>query len=148
MKKLDSIQGHLVLYCKGHYKVANVDFLVGLRRIWAIRCGITYKEGDKSYDEYVSDELYRIFKMLNPKKAEYFMEIIHKEINNEFLYEGLGVLERLIMIYRNEIFMIQVKDKIGKKWTNIIDLPKPKKRVFKRIVSGNGKYNDYKLIAA
>lgn len=146
--KLDPMRGHLVLYCKGHYNVSDVDFLVGLRRIWAIRCGIDFREDNKSSDEYIADELYRIFKMLNPKKSEYFMEILHKEIKNEFLYEGLGIMERFIMIYRNEISMIKVKDKNGKKWTNIIDLPKPKKQVFKRIVRGNGKYNDYKLIAA
>ena len=146
--KIDTLQGHLVLYCKNHYDVKTVDFLVGLRRIWAIRCGFDYKDNDKSCDEYIANEFYRIFKQLNPRKAEYFFEILHKEINNNFRYENLNPIERLIWIYRNELMTIQIKEKIGNKWHNLIQLPKARKQVFKRIVRGNGKYEDYKLIAA
>lgn len=145
---IDTLQGHLVLYCKNHYNVKNVDFLIGLRRIWAIRCGYNYRDNDKSCDRYIANEFYRIFKQLNPRKAEYFFEILHEEILNEWKYEGLNSLERLIMAYRNELMMIIIREKIGNKWHNLIQLPKVRKQVFKRIVRGNGKYDDYKLLVA
>lgn len=47
------------------------------------------------------------------------------------------------MIYRNELSQLQIRE--GKRKI-LIKLPKPQKRLFKRIVSGKAEYNDYKLV--
>lgn len=144
MVTLDSFEGHLVLYCKGHYAVNKVDFLTGLRRIWAVRCGFDVEHIDKSIDEYIANALYKIVKKVKPNKVEYLFELIHKEVSKTYLstYEGLNTIETLIMIYRSELWDTQVKDK-GK---TLIKLPKPQKRLFKKIVSGKGEYTDYKKV--
>jgi len=42
---------------------------------------------------------------------------------------------------------IQIKEKVTEnKWKTLIKLPKPQKRLFKRILSGKGKYKDYELV--
>lgn len=144
MIELEKFEGHLVLYCKGWYSVKDVDFLTGLRRIWAIRCGFDVEHIDKSIDEYIANALYKTLKKLNPKKIEYLSELIHKEVSKTYLstYEGLSTIETLIMIYRSEIWAVSIKEN-GK---TIIKLPKPQKRLFKKIVKGKGEYNDYKNV--
>jgi hypothetical protein len=145
---LKSIEGHIILYCKGHYNVESVDFLTGLRRIWSIRCGYDYRKEDKSADRYIANELFSLFKLLSPKKAEYFHEILHYDLESwrATRYKDLTFLETLIMVYRSEIWNIQIKEKQKVKYSSLIKLPKPQKRLFKRIVKGKGDYNDYKLI--
>lgn len=145
MIKLDDFDGHIVLYCKGWYYQDDVDFLVGLRRIWAIRCGYDYQENDKSADEYIADRLFKIIVQTNPKlDFIHFQRRLHKELSKTYLstYNGLDTIECLIKIYRSELMMLQIKEvrKI------LIKLPKAKKRVFSRILKGRGEYNDYKLI--
>ena len=144
MITLDNFEGHLTLYCKGHYATNKVDFLTGLRRIWAVRCGFDVEHIDKSIDEYIANALYKIVKKVKPNKVEYLFELIHKEVSKTYLstYEGLDTIETLIMIYRSELWDAQVKDK-GK---TLIELPKPQKRLFKKIVSGKGEYTDYKKV--
>ena len=155
MITLDNFEGHLILYCKGHYAVNKVDFLTGLRRIWAVRCGFDVEHIDKSIDEYIANALYRIVKKVKPNKVEYLFELIHKEVSKTYLstYEGLSTIEILIMIYRSELSEAQVRESKAKLsgkpmsgYTTLIKLPKPQKRLFKRIVSGKGEYNDYKLV--
>ena len=149
MKPLEikAIEGHVVLYCKGHYSFAGNDWLVGIRRIWATRWGLLNEHTeDKGADEYIANELFKLFKLLNPVKAEYFHEIMHKEICDNFRYEGLNSLERLILLYRSEIQMVQIREKRGKRYYFLVKLPNPKKKVFERILKGKGEYNDYKLI--
>lgn len=46
------------------------------------------------------------------------------------------------MVYRSHLWETQVKD--GRK--TIIKLPKPQKRLFKKIVSGKADYVDYRLV--
>lgn len=144
MIQLENFEGHLVLYCKGWYSNKNVDFLTGLRRIWAVRCGFDVEHIEKSIDEYIANALYKTLKKLEPNKIEYLFELVHKEVSKTYLstYEGLDTIETLIMIYRSELWNVQVR---GKNKT-LIKLPKPQKRLFKRIVSGKGDYNDYKLV--
>lgn len=147
LHKIEGFDGHIILYCKYHYKT-KVDFLTGLRRIWAIRCGLSEEhviEGQS--DEYIANSLYKLFKILNPSKAEYFHEIIHKEIENDFRYEKLKPIERLILMYRSEIMMIQIREKVKTKYRSIVKLPKPQKLLFKKIIKGKGEYSDYKLVA-
>lgn len=148
MVTLENFEGHLVLYCKGHYSVKNVDFLTGLRRIWAVRCGFDVEHIDKSMDEYVANALYKTLKKLEPNKMDYLFELIHKEVGKTYLstYEGLDTIETLIMIYRNQIRQVAVREKVGEKYKQTVKLPNPQKRLFKRIVSGKGEYNDYKLV--
>lgn len=142
MENLTNIQGHIVLFCKNHYKYT--DFFQAIRMLWCIRCGYDFEDYNKSSDAYIANELYKIFKLLNPKKADYFYEILHGNIANTYKYEGLTPIETLILEYRSEIIMIQVKEKVGKKWKTLVKLPKPKKRLFNRIFRGNGRYEDYK----
>lgn len=144
MIQLENFEGHIVLYCKGHYSVKDVDFLTGLRRIWAVRCGFDVKHIDKSIDEHIANALYKTLKKLEPQKIEWLFELVHKEIAKDYLdtYKNLTHIESLIKIYRSHIFEVQIRE--SKKW--LIKLPKPQKRLFKRIVSGKGEYNDYKLV--
>lgn len=147
MIKLDEFDGHIVLYCKGWYYQGNVDFLVGLRRIWAIRCGYDYQEDDKSADEYIADRLFKIIVQTNPKlDFVHFQKRLHQELSKDYLslYQGFNTFEKLIKIYQSELVMLQIKD--DKK--TLIKLPNPKKRVFSRILKGKGEYNDYKLITS
>jgi len=144
MTQLENFEGHIVLYCKGWYSVKDVDFLTGLRRIWAVRCGFDIEHIDRSIDEYIANALYKTLKKINPNKIEYLFEIIHKEVNKTYLstYQGLSTIETLIMIYRSEIWQVSVKENDKQ----LIKLPKPQKRLFKKIVSGKGDSGDYKLV--
>lgn len=147
MIKLEEFDGHIVLYCKGWYYQEDVDFLVGLRRIWAIRCGYDYQENDKSADEYIADRLFKIIVQTSPKlDFVHFQRRLHNELSKTFLstYKDLSSIECLIKIYRSELVMLQIKDYRK----TLIKLPNPKKRVFSRILKGNGEYNDYKLITS
>ena len=135
--------GHLVLYCKRHYHVESVDFLVGMRRMWATKCGYDYRDGDKSVDRHIADHLCEIIKLSMPSKFSYLYEIVHYELSNEWKYEGMTTFEKLIFIYAMQVMQMQVRE--GK--TKIINLPKPKKQVLKRIIRGNGRYKDYELVA-
>jgi len=146
--EIKGIEGHIVLLCKNNYKYD--DFLVALRRLWAIRCGYDYEHNeDGSADEYIADELFRIFKIINPEKAENYYKYLHREFNNSFgKHDNLKPLEICILSYRSEIAFSQVKERVNQKYRVLIKLPKPKKRVFNRIFKGGGKYGDYKIINA
>jgi hypothetical protein len=149
MIKLDEFDGHIVLYCKGWYfqKDIDVDFLVGLRRIWAIRCGYDYIEEDKSADEYIADRMFKIIVQANPNiDIVHFQRRLHNEMAKDYLstYQGLNTIEKLIKFYRSELVCLTIVE--NKKV--LIDLPKVKKRVFSRIIKGKGEYNDYKLITS
>lgn len=149
MIQLETFEGHIVLYCKNHYQVENVDFITGLQRIWAIRCGYDVEAIDNGSKEYIANAMYKIIKKTNPQKLDYLFELVHKEISKDYLstYEGLTSIEKLIKIYRGELAFLQIKDSKSKGgYTTLIKLPKPQKRVFKRIINGKGGYNDYKLI--
>lgn len=148
MKDLDKFEGHIVLYCKGYYNLDNVRFIEGLQRIWAVRCGLDVEFANSHLNENIADALYRIMEKLIPNKLEYLWQIIHREVAKTYLsqYEGLSCIEKLIMIYRSNIMRIRIKEKVHKNYRTLIKLPKPKRQVFKRIVLGNGEFNDYKLI--
>jgi hypothetical protein len=149
MIKLEEFDGHIVLYCKGWYfqKKVDIDFLVGLRRIWAIRCGYDYEEDDKSIDQYIANRLYKIILETNPNIDLIDFQIrLHNEMAKDYLstYQGLNTIEKLIKFYRSELLCLTIVE--NKKV--LIDLPKVKKRVFFKIIKGKGEYNDYKLITS
>jgi len=147
---LDPIQGHIVLFCKGHYKKNQASQLEGLRKIWAIRCGLEYQYVEKGQsDEYIADELFRIIKQVAPIKAERMWEELHKQLARpDYQYRDLKAIEMTIMVYRSVLFGLQVREKFGDRYEWLIQFPKPKKQVFNRILRGNGRFDDYKLIAA
>jgi hypothetical protein len=149
----EKFDGHIILYCKGHYNLKDVDFITGLQRIWAVRCGLAFEHISGSFNEYMADKLHEIFAKCNPKKLPYFHQIMNKGLCDEWNYGNLNAIERVIMIYRDELSMLQIKESkaklLGKPmsgYKTLIKLPKPQKRLFKRIVSGKGQYNDYQLV--
>lgn len=149
MITLEKFQGHLTLYCKGYYRVEGVDFITGLQRIWAIRCGIATEHIDDSFKEYIADEMYRIIQQTLPHKLDYMYELMHKSLvkNPFFNYVvEFTAIEKIIHFYRNEISQIQVKEKVIKNYRRLVKLPKPQRRLFNRIVAGNGRYTDYELV--
>lgn len=146
MITLDKFQGHIVLYCKGHYNLSSVDFIDGLRRIWAVRCGLQFEHISPSFDEYIADEMMRIIIETKPLKSTRMWEILHKGLVDEWRYKEMSAIHRCIMIYYNELMSIQVKDTSGDKYKTLVKLPKPQKQLFKRIVRGNFKYNDYNKV--
>lgn len=140
MKKFD---GHLILLCKLHYEVEGVDFITAIKRIWAIRCGHyieTIRRND--YLENIANNLHRLILEYSDKDAKWLQELLHNELSKDYLYRwvNLNTMEKIIMFYRSEIFNLTVRE--GEKV--IINLPKPKKKLFKRIIKGEGVYDDYK----
>lgn len=153
---LEDFQGHLVLYCKGWYNTKNdVDFFDGLKRIWAVRCGYDYKpnEGDRVL-EYIADSMFEIIidcKRINStKEMKWLMDVIHKGVSDQAFWKpkNMTPTRALIWEYRTMISNLHIKERPeGKKrHVPIVKLPKPMKRVFKRIINGNGRYEDYNLI--
>ena len=142
----EKFDGHIILYCKSHYQVKDVDFILGLQRIWAVRCALPFDSIRGSFNEYLADKMHEIFAKCAPNKLPYFHQIMNKGLCNEWQYEGLSAIERVIMIYRNELMQLQVKESKNEKFKTLIKLPKPQKRIFRGIVSGNEKYNDYRLV--
>lgn len=149
----EKFDGHIILYCKGHYNLNNVDFITGLQRIWAVRCGLSIENINNSFNEYIADHLHEIFAKCKPNKLSHFHQILNKGLCDEWNYKGLSGIERVIMVYVNELAQLQIKESKAKLagkpmsgYTTLIKLPKPQKRMFKGIVSGKAKYNDYKLV--
>lgn len=148
--ELSNFDGHLVMLCKGTYfnPINNISIFRAFRLLWAIRCGHPVpEENDKGADEYIADKLYEILVKVQKQDYVQFQKKIHRELSNmyDYRYEGLSTLERLLLIYRNEIMMLKIKEKKGKRYKSIIKLPKPEKRVFNRILKGKGKYTDYEI---
>ena len=144
--KVTAIQGHIILYCKSHYRVKDVSYIEGLKRIWAIRCGYDYNEADNSMLEYIANDLFNIIYEICDIDFIDFQKRLHKKVatsNNE-----APAITNIIIYYIYVLAFLTVADINSK--TNIIKplikLPTPKKRVFKRILEGKGDYSDYKLI--
>lgn len=142
----EKFDGHIILYCKGHYNLNDVDFIVGLQRIWAIRCGLNPECANNRLNEYIADRLHKIFAKCRPTKLPYFHQIMNKGLCDEWQYKDFNAIERVIMIYRNELMQLQVKENNNGKFKTLIKLPKPQKILFKRIVGGKGQSSDYKLV--
>ena len=142
----EKFDGHIILYCKGYYNQKDVDFIVGLQRIWAVRCGLSFDNIRDSFNEYMADKMHEIFAKCKPQKLTYLHQILNKGLCDEWSYKGLTAIERVIMIYANELAQLQIKEKKNKNYTTLIKLPKLQKRLFKKIVSGKGDYIDYKLV--
>jgi hypothetical protein len=151
MKKtieLETFQGHIVLYCKGHYKYD--DFFEGLKRIWAIRCGYDYELTSTDTLSYIAMDMYDILKKAQAKRMDYVMEQLHRNlVTNRFNEtKNFTPIQSVIWEYRRHISDMQIKevDKEKRRYYWLVKLPTPKKRVFNRILSGKGVYQDYYLI--
>lgn len=145
MKEITGFKGHIVLFCKHHYGDTS-NLVEKLKMIWAIRCGYPYSETDNSVLRIIANELYSIILEYSSKDAKWLQELVHERITS-WIYADQKPINSLIIFYCCEIMNIQVKEKVTEnKWKTLIKLPKPQKRLFKRILSGKGKYEDYKLV--
>lgn len=140
--ELEPFEGHLVLLTKMHYNVKDVSYFDALKRVWAVRCGWDYEYANDQTLEYIADKLYKILKKVY--STEYILNLNEKMHRDLFKiwYNDFTLRERIVAFYLSELQNLKVKE--DGKW--LIKLPKPKKRVFKRIIRGNGRSNDYKLI--
>jgi hypothetical protein len=144
--ELEAFQGHIVLYCKGHYK--HDDFFEGLKMIWAIRCGYDYEYTSKDTLSYIAMDMYEIIAKTQPDRLPYLMEQLHRNLVPRWkgdYVENLSPIEAIIWQYRIMLCNMQVKerDNVTGKYKWLVKLPKPKKRIFNRILRGNGEYHDY-----
>jgi hypothetical protein len=142
---VDKFHGHIILLCKGHYDYE--DFYEAVKRIWEIRCGLPVFNSDSAL-EYIADNMYKILVQCG-KNTMYLQDEIHKHLMNPTPYAKTEVdlppIKYMIDFYRSQLSCLQIRDTDEN--LNLVLLPKPKKRLFNRIIKGNGKYNDYELIA-
>ena len=146
--ELDPIQGHIVLLCKNWYKMPKrKSFFEALRMIWAIRCGYDYKLTSYDTDSYIANDMWEVINTCAPERLTVYMDNFHREIGNtRFKPKDMTAIQAIIWEYKNIISNLTICNKVGEEWIPIIKLPKPNNRVFKRILRGNGKYNDYYTI--
>lgn len=142
-KEIKGFDGHIILYCKYHYNHSK-NPLEDLKKIWSIRCGYPYNEKDNSAVKPIINRLYKIL-LSTEIDSSSFQEQLHDHLLN-WLYKEMSTIDKLIYFYMSKISNITINKQIGNKWITLIKLPKPKKRVFNRIIRGNGRYEDYKLI--
>ena len=84
-----------------------------------------------------------------PNGLPYLWQIIHREIANDWKFDAkVSPIERLIYVYSGKIMGLKIREKSeqAKRYKKLIDLPKPQKQLFKRIVRGNIKQGDYNQI--
>jgi hypothetical protein len=120
-----------------------------IKRIWSIRCALDHEDVGNDIYEYIANGLYRILVTINPNIKERIHEIIHKGLVNQIYYgydKDAPAIEKLVYIYRSQIMSTTYKEKVGDEYVNIFDMPEPQVDIFKRITSGNGKYEDYDLV--
>jgi hypothetical protein len=149
--KLDPFQGHIVLFCKHHYRIPeDVSFFEALRRIWAIRCGYDHIHTSDSTDAYIATDMWKIITKCCPERLTTYMDHFHTEIANQSFWKpkGMTPIQAMIHEYERIISNIQVKDRVGlgDTWVDLVELPKPMPEVFNRILCGEGEYSDYRLV--
>ena len=146
--EITPIQEHIILYCKFHYYVDSVSRIEGLKRLWAARCGYDYNEQDNSCLEYIANDLFKIICTISNFSIIEFQKELHKAMFDYYRSEKDSVIERVINYYIFQLSYISVADynATSGKTKMLLNLPKPKKRLFKRILKGKGDYNDYNLL--
>lgn len=147
----DKFHGHLILYCKGAYKVKTEDFFEGLKKIWAIRCGYDYNQTNRDVLRYIANDMYEIISICAPKKLPHIIGILHQELSPTASSfgkpENMLPIEAIIWEYRGALNNLKVREHNEKgKIYWIIKLPKPQRQLFNRILRGKGRYEDYKLV--
>lgn len=151
MITLDKFQGHIVLYCKGHYDTPKGDkgFFEGLKMIWAIRCGFDYKQSSRDVLTYIANDMYNIIAECEPKRLPHLMDLLHREIGKQAFYKpkDMTPIEAIIWEYRGILCDMQIMRKTeDEKWECLVKLHRPYYQVFNRILRGNGMYEDYEKI--
>jgi hypothetical protein len=151
IKLEEKFDGHIILYCKGHYD-CNVDFFEGLINIWSARCGVKVIDSSSERDgvyEFIANRLIKIIKLTTPKKMEYVFERLHKELAYKpiFQYEiesKSSSIQKCIELYVDILRDLKVNDhdEYGKVFP-LITLPKPQKRLFKKIIREGCKGGEY-----
>lgn len=141
MKKIENSDGHIILACKGHYDVEDVDSILALKRILSCMCGWSHDEHGMVQDKDLSNRLYKI--ILNVYgDVPHRMEIVQSEIHNSLSngYFGHDIKPTLIPIftYIGHLTLLEIKE--GGK--TLIQLPKSRPDVFKRVVKGEYPYDE------
>lgn len=132
--------GHLILYCKGHYTCKD-GFLVGLRRIFDARSGVPTTSNHM--DHSVANRLFNICINSSEVTLDQLITNMHRELWTKEVFknaEGYTALETLVLLYASYIRYRSVKQEDG---TILLKLPKPKKRIYNKILKG-GDY-DYSI---
>ena len=146
--EITPIQGHIILYCKFHYDADGVSRIEGLKRLWAARCAYDYDEQDNSCLEYIANDLFKIICTISNFSIIEFQKELHKATYNYYRDEEDTIMERIVNYYIFQLAYITVAEynPISGRTKMLLNLPKPKKRLFKKIISGKGDYNDYKQL--
>lgn len=150
MIHLETFQGHIVLYCKGHYHIPEEGFFEGLKMIWAIRCGYDYGQCSSDVLGFIANDMHEIIQKTSPNSLHYLMDTIHRELSREspFKPENMSPIEALIWEYRGFLSNLKVKerDPESEEFITLVELPKPNPKVFNRILKSEGEYEDYERI--
>ena len=131
----EDFYGHVILYCKNHYTCKN-GLIYGLRRMFAARCGVPSDTNDM--DDNIANRLFNLCIITTGMGAAHLMSVVHREISKN--HDGIPTLHILIKLYASYVAFSSVKDDEG---NVILKLPKPKKRVYNKIL--NAKDFDYAI---
>ena len=140
---LTPFQGHIIVYCKLHYGGDDVSFIDGFKRLWAVKC----KSNDDDMLDYIANYLFTIICIVSDFDAVEFQKRLHLSLF-EYNPRKKSAIELIISFYIFQLANLKIAkyNPISGKTKMLINLPKTKKRVFKRILEGKGDYNDYNLL--
>ena len=141
--KLDPFQGHIILYCKLYYGVDGVSFIDGFKRLWAVKC----KSNDDDMLDYIANYLFEIICTVSDFDAVEFQKRLHLSFL-EYNPKKKTALELIISFYIFQLSKLNVVeyDSVSGDIKTLLPLPKTKKRVFNKIITGKGDHIDYKLL--
>lgn len=141
---LTPFQGHIILYCKLHYGVDGVSFIDGFKRLWTAKCK---DDGSDDMLDYIADYLFEIICTVSEFDAVEFQNRLHLSFL-EYNPKKKTALELIISFYIFQLSKLNIVeyDSVSGKIKMLLPLPKIKKRVFNKIISGKGDYIDYKLL--
>lgn len=136
---ITNFDGHIILYCKSHYDL-KVDMIVALRRIWAVRCGLSIEYATEFMDTSILNHLYHILTTIEPTTD------VVERIHSKLAHDGSMTTSELISIYVSALMTTEVKNKVNGEWITLINLPTPNPNVMNKIINGRGKYAHYDVI--
>lgn len=140
MKTITGFDGHIVLYCKRHYDL-KVEPIIALRRIWAVRCGLSIEYATEFMDASILSYLYHILITIDPTTN------VSERIHSKLAHDGNMTTSELISIYVSTLMTTEVKNKVNGEWITLINLPTPNPNVMNKIINGKGRPKHYDVIA-
>jgi hypothetical protein len=140
MKTILGFDGHIILYCKRHYDL-RVNTITALRRIWAVRCGLSIEYATKFMDTSILNYLYEILITIDPTTD------VSERIHSKLAHDGSITTSELISIYVSALMTTEVKNKVNGEWITLINLPTPNPNVMNKIINGRGRPEHYDVIA-